>query len=72
MVLEEYEHAKTRRENLRRSGGLWDEQRCLSHDVTAGKTARALRWRWKNALLDAGVTPSQIGYIMRMAPYAGG
>lgn len=37
MVLEEYEHAKTRRENLRRSGGLWDEQRCLSHDVTAGK-----------------------------------
>lgn len=40
MVLEEYEHAKSAARNLRRSGGLWDEQRCLSHDVATGKRRR--------------------------------
>lgn len=44
VVLEEYEHAKkTRRQNLRRDRWLRHEQRCLPHDVTAG------RWRGRRA-----------------------
>ncbi len=45
VVLEEYEHAKTRRQNLRRDRWLRHEQRCLPHDVTA-EDIWAPRWQW--------------------------
>jgi hypothetical protein len=32
LVLEEYEHAGSRRQDLCRAGRLWHERRCLPHD----------------------------------------
>lgn len=62
VVLEEYEHAKTRRQNLRRIVGFGMSSDAY-HMTSPPEDGAGAALAMVNAIRDAGIEPGQIGYV---------